>query len=72
MAQIYLPKFLAEYYKGGVSARDVVREALTNLIHAGATDIVVKLDFVPKQRSMLNEERSYLHSIEISDNGEGF
>jgi hypothetical protein len=35
MAKINLRKFIAEHYKGGVTVRDVIREALTNAIHAG-------------------------------------
>lgn len=72
MTTINLPKFIAEHYKGGISARDVVREALTNAIHAGATNITVKLGFALKQQSFLEEDRSYLQGIEVIDDGEGF
>lgn len=72
MARINLPKFIAEHYKGGVTARDVVREGLTNSVHAGATDITVRLNFSVKQQALLGEDQNFLEMIEIIDNGEGF
>lgn len=45
MARINLKKFIAEHYKGGVTARDVIREGVTNSIHAGASQITVDLAF---------------------------
>lgn len=45
MARINLKKFIAEHYKGGVSARDVIREAVTNAIHAGGKNISIDLIF---------------------------
>ncbi|MGC9449696.1 ATP-binding protein [Cereibacter johrii] len=74
MARINLRKFLADHYKGGVSARDVIREALTNSIHAGATDIIVDLRFSDKQAEMFKDaaERVVLEEISIRDDGEGF
>ena len=68
MAKINLPKFISEHYKGGVTARDVVREALTNAIQAGGTEISVALHFAPKQQSLLEEEFNFLQKIEIIDN----
>ena len=52
MAKINLRKFIAEHYKGGVSARDVIREALTNSIHAGGKHISVDLHFSEKQQEL--------------------
>lgn len=72
MPTINLPKFIAEHYKGGISARDVVREALTNAIHAGGTNITVNLTFAQRQHSFLEEDRNYLQGIEVTDDGEGF
>lgn len=74
MARINLRKFIAEHYKGGVTARDVVREAVTNSIHAGGTKISVDLRFSEKQTELLDlpSERVVLESISIEDNGEGF
>ena len=43
MARINLKKFIAEHYKGGGTARDVIREGITNSIHAGANEISVDL-----------------------------
>lgn len=74
MARINLRKFIAEHYKGGVSARDVIREALTNSIHAGSKQISVDLHFSEKQQELTpaNEERRVLETINIVDDGEGF
>jgi hypothetical protein len=74
MARINLRKFIAEHYKGGVSARDVIREALTNSIHAGSKLISVDLHFSEKQQELTpgTEERRVLETITIVDDGEGF
>lgn len=73
MTSIYLRKFIAEHYRGGIAARDVVREALTNSIQAGATSIEVNLVFSEKQQDFFKgEQRNALEKIEITDNGEGF
>lgn len=75
MAKINLRKFIAEHYKGGVSARDVIREALTNSIHAGAKSIVVNLHFSERQQEISGvtaDERRVLEQIAITDDGEGF
>lgn len=74
MARINLRKFIAEHYKGGVSARDVIREALTNSIHAGSKQIAVDLHFSEKQQELTpgTEERRVLETITIVDDGEGF
>ena len=48
MARINLRKFIAEHYRGGVTARDVIREAITNSIHAGGARITVELHFSEK------------------------
>lgn len=72
MARINLKKFIAEHYRGGVSARDVIREGVTNSIQAGANDISVDLWF-DKQPGLFGDEvRNVLDRITISDNGEGF
>lgn len=74
MARINLRKFIAEHYKGGVSARDVIREALTNSIHAGCSSISVDLQFSEAQQELISNsgERRVLEQISIVDNGEGF
>ena len=74
MARINLRKFIAEHYKGGVNARDVIREALTNSIHAGGKMITVDLHFSEKQQELSpgSEERRVLEQITITDDGEGF
>ena len=76
MARINLRKFIAEHYKGGVSARDVIREALTNSIHAGGRFISVDLHFSDRQSEIgagaTEGERRVLEQITISDDGEGF
>lgn len=73
MTSIYLRKFIAEHYRGGIAARDVVREAITNSIQAGATEVSVDLTFSEKQKDFFRgEQRNGLEKIEISDNGEGF
>lgn len=74
MARINLRKFIAEHYKGGVYARDVIREALTNAIHAGGKIISVDLHFSEKQQEITpgSEERRVLEQISITDDGEGF
>lgn len=72
MARINLKKFIAEHYKGGVTARDVIREGITNSIHAGAKAISVDLRF-DRQSGLFGEEvRNVLDKITISDDGEGF
>lgn len=76
MAKINLKKFIAEHYKGGVSARDVIREALTNSIHAKSKSISVDLYFSERQAEITapssEGERRVLEKITISDDGEGF
>lgn len=74
MAKINLRKFIAEHYRGGVSARDVIREAVTNSIHAGAKNISVDLNFaeLPPDLFLGAAERRALDKITISDDGEGF
>lgn len=75
MAKINLRKFIAEHYKGGVSARDVIREALTNSIHAGGKSIAVDLHFSERQQEISGvtaDERRVLEQITITDDGEGF
>lgn len=74
MAKINLRKFIALHYKGGVTARDVIREALTNAIHAGGKSISVDLHFSEKQHEVIpgTEERKVLEQITIVDDGEGF
>ncbi len=74
MARINLKKFIAEHYKGGVTARDVIREALTNAIHAGGKYISVDLHFSERNGDLFQgtEERRVLERIAITDDGEGF
>jgi len=72
MARINLKKFIAEHYKGGVTARDVIREGITNSIHAGANEISVDLWFEKKSGLFGDDIRNVLDRITISDNGEGF
>lgn len=72
MARINLKKFIAEHYKGGVTARDVIREGVTNSIHAGANEISVDLRFEKQSGLFGDEVRNVLDRITISDNGEGF
>ena len=72
MARINLNKFIAEHYKGGVTARDVIREGITNSIHAGANNISVDLRFEKHSGLYGDEFRNVLDQITISDNGEGF
>ena len=72
MARINLKKFIAEHYKGGVTARDVIREGVTNSIHAGASQITVDLAFQRQAGLFGDEERNVLDTITISDDGEGF
>jgi Histidine kinase-, DNA gyrase B-, and HSP90-like ATPase len=74
MAKINLRKFIAEHYKGGVSARDVIREAITNAIHADSKNIVVDLVFSDRNQDLFprTEERSVLDQISVTDDGEGF
>ncbi|MCF1463017.1 MULTISPECIES: ATP-binding protein [Rhizobium/Agrobacterium group] len=72
MARINLKKFIAEHYKGGVTARDVIREGITNSIHAGAKSISVDLWFEKQAGLFGDEERNVLDKITISDDGEGF
>lgn len=74
MARINLKKFIAEHYRGGVTARDVIREALTNAIQAGAKSISVDLHFSERNGELFpgSEERRVLEQITITDDGEGF
>ncbi|GAB7532701.1 ATP-binding protein [Pseudomonas sp. 3A(2025)] len=74
MAQLNLKKFMAEHYKGGVTVRDVLREALTNAIHAGASKVYVNLNFFEKNGELFQDtdERKFLEQITITDDGEGF
>lgn len=74
MAKINLRKFIAEHYRGGVTARDVIREALTNSIHAGGKFISVDLFFSDKDGELFlgTEERKFLEQITLVDDGEGF
>jgi len=72
MARINLKKFIAEHYKGGVTARDVIREGVTNSIHAGASAILVELGFDRQPGLFGDDERNVLDKIAISDDGEGF
>lgn len=72
MARINLEKFINEHYRGGVAARDVIREGVTNSIHAGAQSISIDLHFDKEITFFADEERSVLNKIVISDDGEGF
>lgn len=74
MAKINLRKFIAEHYKGGVTARDVIREAITNSIQAGSKKISVDLVFSAPNAELFqnSEERKFLEQISITDDGEGF
>jgi anti-sigma regulatory factor (Ser/Thr protein kinase) len=74
MARINLRKFIAEHYRGGVTVRDVIREALTNSIHAGGKRISVELHFSERNGELYpgTEERKVLEHITIIDDGEGF
>lgn len=72
MARLNLKKFIAEHYKGGVTARDVIREGVTNSIQAGASEVSVDLWFEKQQDLFGDEVRNVLDRITISDNGEGF
>jgi len=74
VARINLRKFIAEHYRGGVSARDVIREALTNAIHAESNNISVDLHFSERQQELSpgSEERRSLEAITIIDDGVGF
>ncbi len=74
MAKINLRKFIAEHYRGGVTARDVIREALTNAIHAGGKFISVDLAFSDREGELFvgTGERRVLEKITLVDDGEGF
>jgi len=72
MARINLKKFIAEHYKGGVTARDVIREGVTNSIQAGADAITVDLWFDRQPGLFGDEVRNVLDKITITDDGEGF
>lgn len=73
MSGINLERFISAHYKAGVGPRDVLREALTNAIHAGAEGIIVDLQFYDAQADLLGgEERPFLQAIEVIDDGEGF
>lgn len=74
MAKINLKKFIAEHYRGGVSARDVIREALTNAIHAESKAISIHLHFSESTGDLFqgSDERRFLEQISIIDDGEGF
>lgn len=72
MPSINLKKFIAEHYKGGVTARDVIREGVTNSIQAGASAITVDL-FFDRQPGLFGDDvRNVLDKITITDDGEGF
>lgn len=73
MPTINLKKFIDEHYKGGVTARDVIREGVTNSIHAGAMTVSVNLFFSePQQGALVEDDRTVLDTITITDDGEGF
>jgi hypothetical protein len=72
MARINLKKFIVEHYKGGVTARDVIREGVTNSIHAGADAITVDLWFDRQPGLFGDDVRNVLDKITITDDGEGF
>lgn len=72
MPRINLKKFIAEHYKGGVTARDVIREGITNSIHAGADKIYVDLRFEKQSGLFGDDVRDVLERITVLDNGEGF
>ncbi len=74
MSNINLRRFIHDHYKGGVTVRDVAREAITNAIQANATEITVRLDFSePTQGILLStDDRRVLEKISITDNGDGF
>lgn len=74
MANINLKKFIAEHYKAGVTVRDVIREALTNAIHAGGKTIRIDLRFSERNGELFQDaaERNFLEQISITDDGEGF
>lgn len=74
MSRIHLDRYIAAHYKAGVGPRDVLREALTNAVHAGGKRIAVNLHFYGAQQSVLDvaDERPFLDTIEIVDDGEGF
>lgn len=57
---------------GSVTARDVIREGVTNSIHAGANDISVDLSFDRQAGLFGDEECNVLDKITITDDGEGF
>lgn len=70
---VNLKNFVEQHYRGGIMAKDVVREAVTNAIQAGATVIKVNLDYgTPQEKLFGSQGREYLNAISISDNGEGF
>jgi hypothetical protein len=71
MARINLKKFIAEHYKGGVTARDVIREGITNSIQADANEISIDLWFEKHSGLFDDEISNVLDRITISDNGEG-
>jgi hypothetical protein len=66
MAEVNLRKFVSEHYKSGVTAHDVLREAITNSIHANAKKIDIKLIYTSKPQA------TYIEEIFITDNGDGF
>ncbi|MDO8039567.1 ATP-binding protein [Janthinobacterium sp. SUN137] len=74
MAKINLRKFIAEHYKAGIATRDVVREAITNSIQAGARVVSVDLTFSAPNQEMFagSDERRVLERVSIIDDGEGF
>lgn len=55
-----------------MTARDVIREGITNSIHVDANDISVDLWFEKQPGLFGDEVRNVLDRITISDNGEGF
>lgn len=72
--EINLKRFIENHYKSGVSARDVVREAVTNSVQANASLITVSLHFSESSQKSLAgmDAKMYLNSITISDDGDGF
>ncbi len=75
MSKINLRNFVSQHYKRGVTARDVVLEAITNSIHADATTVNIQLVFSESPQKVISEIKdtnSVLTKIIITDNGDGF
>ena len=75
MSKINLRNFVSQHYKRGVTARDVVREAITNSIHADATTVNIQLVFSESPQKVISEIKDtnlVLTKIIITDNGDGF